>query len=444
MMYTVIDVETTGKTNRITEISIFKYDGQKIVDEYTTLVNPEEVIPVYITVLTNIDNTTVANAPVFKDIAQAILDFTKDTIFVAHNVNFDFKMISGEFERIGLSFHREKLCTVRLSRALFKGLPSYSLGKLCKSLDIPLQDRHRARGDAAATVILFQKLLEQDQAALIFENQLNANKTLKNLENLAVKESQINNLPQAIGVFFLYNQNNNVIFVGKSKNIKKTVVSLFNSKKTKDKDLVKQVVNIDYKRSGHEAIAQLMELEAIKKYTPEYNTIKKVGKKTYSLFNYTDRNGIMHFAVNLTKLSPYTLKVFTSQKNAVLFLKQLCTSYNLCPKYCALPAIDASCSSNALSACKGVCEAEEPISVYNTRVNDAVSFIKSKKENNIIKLPGRDLNEDAIILIADGIYKGYGFISKEVHCSNYTNDLEQYITPQEYCFGVQSILCAVE
>ncbi|MEO6348330.1 MAG: exonuclease domain-containing protein, partial [Aquaticitalea sp.] len=129
--YTIIDVETTGRGNKITEISIFKYDGEKVIDEFTSLVNPEAMIPDYITALTGIDNTMVANAPTFKEIAENILSITEDSIFVAHNVNFDYNVIRNEFRAIDIDFRRRKLCTVRLSRTLFPGFRSYSLGKLC-------------------------------------------------------------------------------------------------------------------------------------------------------------------------------------------------------------------------------------------------------------------------------------------------------------------------
>ena len=168
-IYTIIDVETTGRSNQITEISIFKFDGKKVIDEFTSLVNPNALIPPYITTLTGIDNALVANAPTFAEIAEEIENITKDTIFVAHNVNFDYNVIGNEFKAINLEFRRKKLCTVRLSRELIPGLKSYSLGKLCKSLEIPLSDRHRARGDAEATVILFELLLKQEAAEATFE-----------------------------------------------------------------------------------------------------------------------------------------------------------------------------------------------------------------------------------------------------------------------------------
>lgn len=169
-MYCIVDVETTGGVNgptRLTEIAIFRHDGQQVVDSFHSLLNPECPIPPFIRHLTGISDTMVAEAPVFADVARNVLEITKDAIFVAHNVGFDFNFIKKELGWLGYDYFRQTLCTVRTSRKLIPGYPSYSLGKLCKSLDIPLNGRHRAEGDAAATVRLFEMLLRHDDKGLI-------------------------------------------------------------------------------------------------------------------------------------------------------------------------------------------------------------------------------------------------------------------------------------
>lgn len=169
-MYCIVDVETTGGVNgptRLTEIAIFRHDGQQVVDSFHSLLNPGCPIPPFIRHLTGISDAMVADAPVFADVARDVLDITKDAVFVAHNVGFDFNFIKKELGWLGFDYFRQTLCTVRTSRKLIPGYPSYSLGKLCKSLDIPLNGRHRAQGDAAATVRLFEMLLRNDDKGLI-------------------------------------------------------------------------------------------------------------------------------------------------------------------------------------------------------------------------------------------------------------------------------------
>ncbi|WP_375242556.1 exonuclease domain-containing protein [Lacinutrix sp.] len=226
MFYTIIDVETSGRTNRITEISVFKYNGDTVVDEFTSLVNPNCYIPDHITALTGIDNGTVANAPDFQDIAQQILDITEDAIFVAHNVNFDYNVIRNEFKSLNIEFNRKKLCTVRLSRKLLPGHKSYSLGKLCKDLNINANGRHRARGDAEATVILFQKLQAQEKSREVFSAFLNKNSKEATLPPNLPKEI-FNAIPNSIGIYYFKNKKGEIIYVGKAKDLKKRVLSTF-------------------------------------------------------------------------------------------------------------------------------------------------------------------------------------------------------------------------
>ena len=163
-MYNIIDIETTGqsaKNGKITDIAIYLHNGSEIVDSFSSLVNPECSIPPFITQLTDIDNQMVANAPKFYEIAKKIVDITAGNIFIAHNVSFDYKFIQEEFSRLGYDFNRKTMCTVKMSRKYLPGHQSYSLGKICDDLDIRIDGRHRAAGDALATVKLFEIILEK-------------------------------------------------------------------------------------------------------------------------------------------------------------------------------------------------------------------------------------------------------------------------------------------
>lgn len=170
LVYCIVDVETTGGVKgpaRLTEIAIFRHDGQQVVDSFHSLLNPGCPIPPFIRHLTGITEEMVQDAPTFADVAKDVLNITEGAVFVAHNVGFDFNFIQKELNWLGHDFFRRTLCTVRTSRKLIPGHPSYSLGKLCRSLGIPLNGRHRAQGDAAATVLLFEMLLRHDSQGLI-------------------------------------------------------------------------------------------------------------------------------------------------------------------------------------------------------------------------------------------------------------------------------------
>lgn len=177
-MFTIIDIETTGnssKYGKITEIALYQHNGKKITDSFSTLINPEIDIPYFITKLTGIDNEMVKNAPKFYEVAKKIIEFTNGRIFIAHNVHFDYSFVKEEFKRLGYDYNCRTLCTVRLSRKLLPGHSSYSLGKLCSDLEININGRHRAAGDALATVKLFEILMEKNKI-------LGDSKTINNLK----------------------------------------------------------------------------------------------------------------------------------------------------------------------------------------------------------------------------------------------------------------------
>lgn len=438
MTYTIIDVETTGQTNRITEISIFKYDGNQIVDEFTSLVNPQTLIPDYITALTGIDNYMVANAPTFEAIAQDILAITQDTIFVAHNVNFDYNVIRNEFKLLDLDFNRKKLCTVRLSRKLFPGFPSYSLGKLCKSLDINLTDRHRARGDAQATVVLFDMLLQKDETGEIFSAFLNKSSREATLPS-HLPTAVFNTIPNTAGIYYFKNKVGDIIYVGKAKDLKKRVLSHFYSKAQKSLDLCRETRDIDFELAGSELIALLMENAAIKHHFPKFNKQAKRNPKSYGIFSYQDRNGILHLAFNPVKSCPNPIKIFHNIRECRLFLEEICTKYELCPKYCHLQEGVAQCCHYSIKTCKGVCADEEKPNDYNQRVNHAIGTVTKVEACTIIKRHGRTADEEAFVLIKNGLYLGYGFVDRQEQI-NSTEDLDNFLIPQKDSLDVQQIL----
>ncbi|MGN7514559.1 MAG: exonuclease domain-containing protein [Allomuricauda sp.] len=441
-MYTIIDIETTGngiKGNKITEISIFKYDDGQIVDEFTSLVNPESPIPYFITGLTGIDDQMVQNAPTFQEVAQNILHITEGCIFVAHSVNFDYGVIKEEFRQIGIDFTRKKLCTVRLSRKLIPGLRSYSLGKLCSAVDIPLVDRHRARGDAHATVLLFEKLLGKPESEMVFKKFLNARSQEATLPPHLPK-AVFDKIPQKPGIYYFMNQNGKIIYVGKAINLKKRVLGHFYDKSRKEIQMCGETANIDFKLAGSELVALLMESAEIKRLFPPYNRAQKKQGRQYAIFAYEDRNGITHLAYNTIKGVPSPLKVFHNQTECRAYLEEVCKGFSLCPKYCHLQQTNSACSHHEINTCEGICRGEESPKEYNQKVEEAIAHMKIlSSEVRIIKEKGRNENESAVILIADGIYKGFGFIDTNIEVSS-IEDIEAFISPQKHTLETESIL----
>src|SRR4030042_2337888 len=208
-MYAIVDIETTGGSSRIekiTEIAIYQHDGEKITGEFVSLVNPERNIPYFITNLTGISNEMVENAPRFFEVAKTIIEFTEGCTLVAHNARFDYSFIRQEFKSLGYNFKRNVLDTITLGRRLIPGHRSYSLGNICKDLGITINGRHRAAGDALATVRLFEMLMEKDRQINGRYSEMMRNTRISKLNpNLDV--SKIDAIPDEPGIYYFYNEN---------------------------------------------------------------------------------------------------------------------------------------------------------------------------------------------------------------------------------------------
>jgi len=274
-LYAVLDIETTGgKFNEegITEVAIYRFDGHEVTDQFISLVNPEKPIQDFVVKLTGINNKMLKNAPKFFEVAKRIIEITKDCILVAHNAEFDSRVLRTEFRRLGYDYEINSLCTVELSRKLIPDEPSYSLGKLCKSLGIPMSNRHRASGDALATVQLFKLLLEKDNDKEIIQQ------TIKYFDNRDIKDKLntiLENLPNKMGVFYVHDDNGKVIFIGRGKNLKSEVNKLFLKESRRAKKIQERVKNISYELTGNELFTRLRYNIELDTLHPKFNFSKK-------------------------------------------------------------------------------------------------------------------------------------------------------------------------
>ena len=439
-LYSIVDIETTGngyRGQRITEISIFVFDGKKIVNEFTSLVNPEQKIPAFITNLTGITDAMVRTAPKFYEIAKTVEEITHDTVFVAHNVNFDYNIIKQEFKDLGFDFKRQKLCTVRLSRKIIPRLKSYSLGNICSVEGIHISERHRARGDAEATVALFQRLINKDHQFTInaFLNRSSRQATLPPL----IEKKVVDDLPEMPGVYYFKNLQKEIIYVGKANNIKQRVISHFYDKKKKEISMCLETANITYEVMGSELLALLKESADIKRLYPKFNRAQRRASEAVGLFSFEDQKGIIHLAYNRLKLVPNAIMKFYNISECRNLLEKICETYNLCPKYCHLQTNVNTCFHYQIKKCNGVCSGKEIVKDYNKRVEEAIKSLGLQTENLVIKERGRTAEEIGFALILNGIYKGYGFLDKKITLQN-PDDYLFYITPQKDNRDVQRIL----
>ena len=423
MIYTVIDIETTGGShgNRITEIAAVKTDGLRILDSYETLVNPEIFIPKSITLLTGITNAMVQRAPLFEDIADDLVAFLDNTVFVAHNVTFDYGIVKNHFEDLGYTFNKKKLCTVRLARTVLPGHASYSLGKLCTDLGIKNHSRHRAMGDAKATVELFHHIITQDKDDFIFLslNQLSGEASLP--PNLPKEEFE--KLPETAGVYYLLGEDLKILYVGKAKEIKKRISTHFTESSRKKAELLRKIYHVSYQETGNELVALLLESDEIKKHYPPYNKAQKHKSNDYHVCYYEGQDGVLRVDVFLQKFAKNSIQSFSSMVMAKDHLYKLVENTKLCPKYTGLERTKETCYLG--SAC-ALCSGTETMEEYNQKVMAATQTSLNKRNVYIVG-PGRTREEKSVVRLVDGDYTGFGFVAEDLSISQ--EDLHDCIKP---------------
>jgi DNA polymerase-3 subunit epsilon len=413
MLYAIVDIETTGghaSASSITEIAINIHDDNEIVERFNTLINPLTPIPEYITALTGINDDMVKDAPTFNDVALQVYQLLKDKVFVAHNVNFDYSFIKHQLGFAGYDLQCKKLCTVRLSRKLIPSQPSYSLGKLCKAINIPLIDRHRAVGDADATSILFNLLLQSDEEGIIAEMLKKSSKEQVLPANLS--RNQILNLPNQAGVYYFKDKKGKIIYVGKAKNLKKRINSHFtgNTPEKQRQDFLKNIYHIDYTICGTELMALILEATEIKRLWPEKNRAMKRYEYKYDLYVFEDQIGYLRLAIDIHKKNNKAIKSFNNLLEGYNFISKMIEEFGLCGKLCYLKKTISKCPTHDKGNCFGICSGIQTVAVYNKKLLSALDNIKNQQPNFILVDDGRAEKEQSYILVENGKFYGMGYV----------------------------------
>lgn len=409
-LYSILDVETTGgKYNEegITEIAIYRFDGEKIIDQFISLINPEIPIQPFVQQLTGINNKMLVNAPKFYQIAKRVLEITDNSILVAHNSSFDYRMLKIEFDRLGYEFNIPQLCTVKLSKKIIPNLDSYKLGNLVKSVGIPISNRHRASGDALATVELFKLLLIKDTEKVILNNLIIETKVSPKNK----WQKLINKLPNEVGIYYFHDENGKIIYIGKSNNLKNRVNQHLTGKSKKSLNIQLEIFDISFERTGSELIALLKENIEINKHSPKFNKLLKKNIKKFCLELCENQEGnkylrICHFDDTIKYLEYYSS--LKTANNRLEFIKN---------KY----SLNQSFQDN------------------NTQIDLLVKDLNYKHKNMLITDKGRDLDEKSVVVIKDNKYVGYGFFTLNHQINNY-DVLDSLIIKNEYIENSKDII----
>ncbi len=431
--YAIVDIETTGGNashSRITEIAIVIHDGEKVVERWETLVNPQKRIPDAIFALTGITNEMVFKAPIFDLVSNRVFELLSDRLFVAHNVNFDYSFVRHELERAGLQWTAKKLCTVRASRKIRPGLPSYSLGRLCNSLEINLENRHRAGGDADATAILFTKLLEwdHDNVMNVMIKKTDQDQSLP--PNLPLED--FDQLPEKPGVYYFYNEHNKVVYIGKALNLKKRVASHFGGHKItpQRQHFLKDIYAITYERCGTELMALLLEFQEIKQLLPVHNKPLKRFDPKYGLFEYEARNGYRYLAIGKLAKNQQYIDTFDSIYAGINILQDLAEKFEIDHRFCKYGKI----SDGVFPTQEGTIALPE-IDINNDSIQAAINYYLKSRPSFAIIDKGRSTDEHSCIWVEKGHFYGMGYLDSDLVINN-PHEIKEHLTRyknNQYC-----------
>jgi DNA polymerase III subunit epsilon len=443
VLYAIVDIETTGSyaaNNGIIEISIRIFDGENVIEQYETLINPDQNIPRYIQAFTGINNDMVQDAPRFEEVAREVYHLLQDKIFVAHNVNFDYSFIKNHLQFYGYTLNSKKLCTVRLSRQIFPGLPSYSLGNLCHSLGIELNNQHRAGGDAEATVTLFKLLLKNDTKEAITNSLRRSSKEQALPPN--VPREHFDQLPSTPGVYYFHDNKGKVVYVGKAKNIKSRVNSHFsnNSDSRQKQNFMRHVYAISYQSTATELMAAILESTEIKRLWPPFNSAQKKPEDVYGIFVYQDQNSYMRLAMEKKRKNSNPIYTFHYKVDGHGVIRKLMTDFSLCPKLCFMQTDNEKCQGIIEGYCHGACEKQESPEAYNDRVLQAIASL-TMRPSYVVLDKGLSEEELSCIMVVKGSFFGMGYLPRDFE--NITEEaVKEYIKPYKENSYIRTLLNA--
>ncbi len=439
-MYAILDIETTGgqfNEEGITEIAIYRFDGHEVTDQFISLVNPEKPIQPFVVKLTGINNAMLRSAPKFYEVAKRIIEITEGCILVAHNAQFDYRVLRTEFKNLGYNFEKQTLCTVELSQKLLPEQPSHSLGKLVRSLGIPMSDRHRATGDALATVQLFKLLLQKDTEKEIVKGLIKT----EGQKGISPRLLDIiEGLPAITGLYYIYKEDGTLIYIGKSRNIRKRVNQHFTGSTKKSKRIQRDAFTVTYEETGSELIALLKECQEIKVNKPILNRAQKKTVYPFSLYTEKDKDGYLALKILKTDGRKKEIISFTGALEAKSALFRITDKYKLCQKINGMdPSVKQACFPYEMGGCNGACIHKETPQEYNARVEDFIKANSFLNQSIIIIDRGRAIDERSAVLIENGVYKGYAFFNLNYQV-NKIDILKNILIPMENNQDVKKII----
>ena len=414
-MYAIIDIETTGggiRWSRITEVAVYLHDGKQVLESFSSLVNPGIPIPPFISQLTGITDDMVKDAPSFEEIAPEVERLTRNAVFVAHNVQFDYNFIRQEFSLLGQPFERDRMCTVRLSRHYLPGMNSYSLGKLCEDLDIPINARHRAAGDAEATVKVLERVLQRGSLEML-KPFITSGSPFEQY-NKRLKSTKLEDVPQSAGVLYFLDNEDKLLYIEGTTNMRRRAIAFMRNRAGKQgKAVQQQMADLHFEETGSALLAVLLANEHVLTQNPSLNKPAKAAAVRWKITATEGADSFLYLEVARCKegeSGPYASRRLANEK-----LSELLKQFYLCRRFSSLKR--EKCTS---AACQKACEGVELSDVYNKRALEALSSTAKPFTAQLLLDRGRKASERVVVLEHESGHISWGFV--EGHLRAYTEE----------------------
>ncbi len=414
--FTIIDIQFTGASPRrdyIVELSLIKHDGNAIIDHFHTLINPEKKLSDFLLALFHLSANALEKAPTFLEIATQVADFTKGTILVGLNIRRIYALLKKEMKQAEQTLQLKHICISQLIEENFSVQHPKTLSSVCKDLQIPFNAKNGLKEKTTALAAIFEQLFLKKHTEI--NNSVLHNIAMATKYPIHLPREKIEDLPRAVGVYYFLNHKGQIIYLGKSKNIRQRILSHFNTdlQSSKKQKMKANIYDVQYKLTGSELTALLLESDEIKRFMPTFNRAQRRKKYRFGLYLSVNEEGYKNLTISTIKLNQYPLIKFTSQWKATSFLLYNAAHYGLRLDLCGIPTFEKWFSNSGFEEEDFIMEKEE-VGSYNEKVNNFIQAYSYIYPNMLIVENGRSETEYSVVLIANNHYQGYGYLPSEV------------------------------
>lgn len=422
-------------THRLLEIYIVRRTTDKVFGTFKSRINPRCIIPDKVSKDTKIDQADVRFEPVFCEVAEAISDILDGAVLVSQRADFDLKVLRSEFRTIGYKFTGPILCTTKLAEKAVLNLDARHLGIIRDYLSIAAGNFASAKEKVSATEKMFLKLISGNCRLEGPETLLSLSDTIRNKAELL----NFQTLERKPGVYYFKDDRDTILYIGKAVRLRDRVRSHFYDRSERERSLCSRTSKVDHEYTGSNLIAELLEADEIQRHRPEFNIAQKHKTKPFIIVSSKNKNGYIQLSIFRKDYSDSLNEVFYNRKSVAEKLMEVCTQFNLCPKFCGFHRIRGKCNCSEFTDCPGACVGEEKAEEYNRRVNRAKNYLKEDFKNFAIKTKGRRNGEMGFVLVRNGVYLGFGFIGMDEQIAS-ADHFENYLNPKTHSYHTTRII----